>query len=61
MYRRKALGIQVSSGAFFFQEGHGKDYAAARFAVLKVDEDGESLIIGLLDDAMERIRGGGED
>lgn len=48
--------IQVSSGAFFFQEGHGKAYEKARFALLRVDDSGNSLITSLLDERMEIIR-----
>ena len=48
--------VQVSSGAFFFQEGHGKAYERARFALLRVDSSGNGLITALLDERMETIR-----
>jgi uncharacterized membrane protein/uncharacterized membrane-anchored protein len=47
--------VRVGSGSFFFQEGHGKYYEHARFALLRVDGEGESLIIRLLDKDMEII------
>ena len=40
---------------FFFPEGQAQDYGGARYAVLKVDEDGESVIAGLADDGAQPI------
>lgn len=55
VYRRKRRSIQISSGSFFFQEGYGKAYSAARFAVLRVDEKGEALLTDLLDAKQQEI------
>lgn len=56
VFRGREGEIQVSSGAFFFQEGHGKAYERARFALLRVDGSGNALITALLDERMETIR-----
>ena len=56
VFRGREGEIQVSSGAFFFQEGHGKAYERARFALLRVDSSGNGLITALLDERMETIR-----
>ncbi|MEE8272896.1 MAG: GDYXXLXY domain-containing protein [Alphaproteobacteria bacterium] len=44
--------------SFFFPEGQAHDYGGARYAVLKVDEDGESVIAGLADDEARPIAPG---
>ncbi len=56
VFRGREGEVQVSSGAFFFQEGHGKAYERARFALLRVDGSGNGLITALLDERMEIIR-----
>ena len=61
VFRGREGEIQVSSGAFFFQEGHGKAYERARFALLRVDGSGNGLITALLDERMEIIRPEVED
>jgi hypothetical protein len=35
--------------SFFFQEGHGRFYSLARYAVLKVSKNGEAVLTGLAD------------
>lgn len=54
-YRIRGRGIQICSGSFLFQEGHGTAYDEARFAELRVDADGTCIITHLLDKNMERI------
>ena len=56
VFRGREGEIRVGSGAFFFQEGHGKAYEKARFALLRVDDSGNGLITSLLDEHMEIIR-----
>lgn len=46
---------RISSGSYFFEEGRGQLYDRARFAELRVAEDGTSLISGLLDENKQRI------
>ncbi|GHU05430.1 hypothetical protein FACS1894158_08210 [Betaproteobacteria bacterium] len=52
---------RISSGSFFFQEGHGEDYEAARYGDLRVDEEGNSLIVRLRDSSLEVIEPGSGD
>ncbi|MDR2508223.1 MAG: GDYXXLXY domain-containing protein [Candidatus Accumulibacter sp.] len=47
IYRLKKGGVSVTSGSFFFQEGTGKEFEAARYADLRVDDEGRSLIVDL--------------
>lgn len=50
-YKRRAYGDDFSYGAdsFFFQEGTADLYADARFGVLRVDADGNSIMVDLAD------------
>lgn len=56
VFRSRRQAIRISSGAFFFQEGHGQAYEQARFALLRVDDAGNSLISRLLDERMNIIQ-----
>ena len=48
-YRRRAGLIRIGTDAFFFQEGLSGLYNGARYGELRVDADGEGLLIGLRD------------
>jgi uncharacterized membrane-anchored protein len=50
-YRRLsyAQGISYGADAFFFQEGDAEVYGDARYGVLRVDADGNSVLVGLAD------------
>ena len=45
-----AQRIQVSTDAYFFEEGQGKRYERARFGAFRVDADGNALLVGLRGD-----------
>ena len=46
-YTRWSRGTRIGTDSFFFQEGHGKHYAQARYGELKVARSGESVLVGL--------------
>ena len=46
---RKRARVQLGAEAFFFQEGERPRYQKARFGELRVDSDGESVLVGLCD------------
>jgi uncharacterized membrane-anchored protein len=48
-YRRRSGWIRIGTDAFFFQEGTADAYREARFGELRVDADGEGLLVGLRD------------
>ena len=48
-YRRREGRVQLGAQAFFFQEGHAQYYANARYGELRVDSDGDSVLVGLRD------------
>lgn len=49
IYNRYRGNVQISGGSFFFEEGLAELYDSARFAELRVAEDGTALITNLLD------------
>jgi len=54
-YRNHRGGPRIGPGSFFFQEGHAELYEEARFAVLRVAEDGQALLTGLADEKHRRL------
>ena len=46
-YTRGGSGTRIGADSFFFQEGHAKHYANARFGELKVATTGESILVSL--------------
>jgi uncharacterized membrane-anchored protein len=47
--------ISLGAESFFFQEGQAELFNPARFGILRVDESGNSVLIGLADEAWQRI------
>jgi uncharacterized membrane-anchored protein len=45
----------VGSDAFFFKEGSGDDYAAAKFGEFRVGADGRMLLAGLVDENLQSL------
>ncbi|MDR1367134.1 MAG: GDYXXLXY domain-containing protein, partial [Candidatus Accumulibacter sp.] len=55
VYRSSGYDVRVGSGSFFFREGMGRAFEAARYADLRIDEKGQCLITGLRNEALEII------
>lgn len=53
--RPNSWGINIGAESYFFQEGTGERYEKAEYGGLKVDEKGNSLLVGLYDGGMIRI------
>jgi uncharacterized membrane-anchored protein len=51
----KWSGINIGAESFFFQEGKGKKYEKAKYGALKIDTNGNSLLIGLYNENREKI------
>ncbi len=47
--------LLIGAETFLFEEGSAKDFSAARFASLKVNNDGTVMLTSLLDEEMRRI------
>lgn len=54
MSNRNSLNIGAES--FFFQEGHATKYEQAKFGGIRVDNKGNSLLIGLYDESEKIIK-----
>lgn len=57
-FKHRTMWGDVSIGAetFSFEEGQAETYAAARYGVLRVDESGNSVLVGLADGQLALIR-----
>ncbi len=47
--------VKFATNAFFFQEGHGKDYQPARFGQFRVDDSGELLLVAMYDKDLNKL------
>ncbi|MFZ4930394.1 GDYXXLXY domain-containing protein [Chryseobacterium sp. Mn2064] len=48
--------INIGAESFFFQEGHSKKYEVAKYGGIKIDKDGNSLLVGLYDKNLKNIK-----
>jgi len=48
-FRKRGESVRLASDAFFFEEGQWETYSGARFGEVRVDEDGNAVLIGLRD------------
>jgi len=48
--------INIGAESFFFQEGEAEKYQKAKYGGIKIDEDGNSLLIGLFDKNLKEIK-----
>jgi uncharacterized membrane-anchored protein len=57
-YKRRLYEQEVSYGAdsYFFQEGDAPLYAQAKYGVLRVDGDGDSILVGLADEHRNMLK-----
>lgn len=54
-FRKRGETVRLASDAYFFEEGQGGAYDGARFGELRVNSDGEAVLIGLRNSAGERL------
>lgn len=54
-YRVRNGVLKFATNAFFFQEGHGKYYQAARFGKFRVADNGEMLLTHMLDKDLKQL------
>ncbi len=48
--------VNIGAESFFFQEGQAGKYEKAKYGGVKIDEDGNSLLIGLYDEQLRKIQ-----
>ena len=49
-YKRNSGRLSVGADNYFFQEGSAKKFENAKYGLLKVDSDGNSILVGLCDE-----------
>lgn len=46
-YRKRGESVRLASDAFFFEEGSWADYSRARFGEIRVNANGDAVLVGL--------------
>ena len=54
-YRKRGDSVRLASDAYFFEEGSGREYSTARFGEIRINTNGDAVLIGLLDVNGERL------
>jgi len=54
-FRKRGGSVRLASDAYFFEEGEWQTYSGARFGELRVDDDGNAVLIALRDADFERM------
>ena len=52
---REWRGINIGAESYFFQEGEAEKYEKAKYGGIKVDNNGNSLLVGLYDENRMKI------
>ena len=47
--------VNIGAESFFFQEGHAERYDKAKYGGVKIDGKGNSLLVGLYDEHLQKI------
>lgn len=55
-YRKTRRGYRFGLESFFFEEGDAAAYERARFAEVRISQNGRSILVGLADESLEPIR-----
>jgi uncharacterized membrane-anchored protein len=54
-YRKRDEQIRIASDAFYFEEGTAGAYEEAKYGEIKVDSYGECVLVGLRNEAKQRL------
>ena len=54
-YRKRGDSVRLASDAYFFEEGSGQEYSGARFGEIRINTNGDAVLIGLRDAEGERL------
>ena len=54
-YRKRGDSVRLASDAYFFEEGSGQEYSSARFGEIRLNTNGDAVLIGLRDSGGERL------
>lgn len=54
-FRKRGESVRLAGDAFFFQEGQGERYQNARYGELRVDDEGNAVLVGLRDGQLQAL------
>jgi uncharacterized membrane-anchored protein len=54
-YRKRGDSVRLASDAYFFEEGRGQEYRAAKFGEIRINTNGDAVLIGLRDADGEQL------
>jgi len=54
-FSRTSWSVSIGAESFFFQEGQAAKFEQAKYGGIMVDEDGNSILVGLYDEGLKRI------
>ena len=54
-YRKRGESVRIASDAFFFEEGSGAGYRGARYGEIRINKDGDAVLVGLRNADAERM------
>ena len=54
-FRKRGDSVRLASDAYFFEEGSGQEYSGARFGEIRINTNGDAVLIGLRDAEGERL------
>jgi len=55
LYRKRGNRMKFATNAFFFQEGKAKLYEAAKYGEFKVADNGDSILVAMMDGELKTI------
>ena len=55
-YTTGKWNINIGAESYFFQEGQSKKFEKAKYGGIKIDNDGNSLLVGLYDQQLRKIQ-----
>ncbi|MEP0264143.1 GDYXXLXY domain-containing protein [Dokdonia sp.] len=55
-YTKADWSMNIGAESFFFQEGEGEKYENAEYGGIRIDNEGNSLLIGLYDKSLKLIQ-----
>lgn len=58
-YNKADWAVHIGAESYFFEEGQGELFAGAAYGGLKVDEQGNSILVGLYTDERQLIKAKG--
>jgi uncharacterized membrane-anchored protein len=54
-YRKRGSSVRLASDAYFFEEGSDKEYRTARFGEIRINKNGDAVLVGLRGEKGEKL------